>query len=640
MSFRYDINGLRAIAVIAVVIFHFSPSLLPGGFSGVDIFFVISGFLMTKIIFSGFHNGDFNLLKFYGARANRIIPALSIVCLVLIVFGWFYLNPLDYGDLGKHIASSLGFFSNIVYLKESGYFDAEAHEKWLLHTWSLSVEWQFYIIYPLVLVCLKRYLTTNKIRNIILLSSAIGFIASIVITYNWPNHAYYLLPARAWEMMVGGIAFLYPLSLSKKASKSCELLGFSLIIISFFIYSNSTPWPGHFALLPVIGSYLIIISNQQSSIVTNNYLFQKIGYWSYSIYLWHWPILLVGLMFNLQNWLIVGVILSILIGFLSYSTIESRKYKKINSWKGLIKSKPVYLCVFLILIGTILSKSQPNKYLYPIPQTVLNSMERKHYDCFDKKRMHENEDVLCKLTDGDKKILAVGDSHSYSLLPAFEELAVNNNIELFYNGYSGCPPVIGISPIRNDQKERNCRTLNRKTIESALKNNIELVFLTARWSYYTEGDYSHDGIQYLTLNEEIKDREKSTDALIKGLDETLEEYKNNNINVVLVLQVPMQQHNPDKIYFRSLSNGKLTESSLLENSVSLSKHLSFQKRTNDKIVSVVKKYSNVIIFDPSTKMCGDNICPVGNELNSYYFDDDHLSISGAKTLVEAIKEHL
>ena len=148
-SFRQDINGLRAIAVIAVVLFHFNASWMPGGFAGVDVFFVISGFLMTGIIFRGIEQENFSILKFYVARANRIIPALAVLCLVLLVFGWFYLTPLDYKALGKHAASSVAFLSNIIYWRESGYFDAASHEKWLLHTWSLSVEWQFYILYPL-----------------------------------------------------------------------------------------------------------------------------------------------------------------------------------------------------------------------------------------------------------------------------------------------------------------------------------------------------------------------------------------------------------------------------------------------------------------------------------------------------------
>ncbi|GAL07089.1 O-antigen acetylase [Photobacterium aphoticum] len=205
MKFRADINGLRALAVIAVVLFHFNPSWVPGGFAGVDVFFVISGFLMTGIIFRGFENSNFSIINFYVARANRIIPALSVVCLALLVFGWFYLTPLDYRALGKHVTSSMGFLSNVIYWRESGYFDTASHSKWLLHTWSLSVEWQFYMIYPVVLVLLKKCMSLTNIKRLLVAGTTIGFILSAYATYRWPNPAYFLLPTRAWEMMMGGL---------------------------------------------------------------------------------------------------------------------------------------------------------------------------------------------------------------------------------------------------------------------------------------------------------------------------------------------------------------------------------------------------------------------------------------------------
>jgi peptidoglycan/LPS O-acetylase OafA/YrhL len=200
LKFRYDINGLRAIAVIAVVIFHFYPTYLPGGFAGVDVFFVISGFLMTGIIFRDLDENAFSLFKFYKSRINRIVQPLVFVCLFLLVFGWFFLTPWIYSAVGKHVLSSIGFVSNAIYLNEAGYFDVSSSEKWLLHTWSLSVEWQFYIIYPLILIALKKVTTLENIKRLVVLSCLIGFVFSIVASYKWPSHAYYLLPSRAWEM--------------------------------------------------------------------------------------------------------------------------------------------------------------------------------------------------------------------------------------------------------------------------------------------------------------------------------------------------------------------------------------------------------------------------------------------------------
>jgi peptidoglycan/LPS O-acetylase OafA/YrhL len=290
LQFRKDINGLRAIAVLAVILFHFKPNWVPGGFVGVDIFFVISGFLMTGIIFSQLAKNQFSITAFYLARANRIIPALAFLCLVLLGLGWFYLSPDDYADLGKHAASSTVFVSNFVYWGEAGYFAAVAHEKWLLHTWSLSVEWQFYIAYPVILVLLSKILPLRILKIVILLAAVLGFVFCIIATGKWFVAAYYLLPMRAWEMLVGGIAFLYPLQSTNRVKKVAGWAGISLVLISCFVISKNVSWPGYMAALPVIGSFLLLQSQQANSLITGNIVFQKIGLWSYSIYLWHWPL--------------------------------------------------------------------------------------------------------------------------------------------------------------------------------------------------------------------------------------------------------------------------------------------------------------------------------------------------------------
>jgi peptidoglycan/LPS O-acetylase OafA/YrhL len=353
VQFRKDINGLRAIAVIAVVLFHFNPSWMPGGFAGVDVFFVISGFLMTGIIFSSLEQEKFSILKFYVARANRIIPALAVLCLVLLIFGWFYLTPLDYKALGKHAGGSISFISNIIFWNESGYFDVSSHGKWLLHTWSLSVEWQFYIIYPLMLVVMGKFMTVKIMKATVLLGAALGFIFCVFVTYKWPNAAYYLLPTRAWEMMVGGIAYLYPFTLQQKNKKLFEWFGLTLIVGSYFLISKDNPWPGYLALFPVLGAFLLLQAKRNDSFITSNVLFQKIGVWSYSIYLWHWPLVVAIYYFSLNHiYIYLGMTLSICLGFLSHKYIEKIRFR--NDFSNLfvyVKCKPLYMILFVGLIS-------------------------------------------------------------------------------------------------------------------------------------------------------------------------------------------------------------------------------------------------------------------------------------------------
>lgn len=208
-NFRRDINGLRAWAVVSVVLYHFGVLGFTGGFVGVDIFFVISGFLMTQIIVRGLQTDNFSILAFYLARAKRIVPALLVLCAVLLVMGWFVLPAPDYKPLGMHVLTSLLFVSNIQYWREAGYFDAASHDKWLLHTWSLSVEWQFYLLFPILLALLWRlYPGPRNTARLLLLLLIASLVLSVWLTLKKPEAAFFLLPTRAWEMLTGGLVAL------------------------------------------------------------------------------------------------------------------------------------------------------------------------------------------------------------------------------------------------------------------------------------------------------------------------------------------------------------------------------------------------------------------------------------------------
>ena len=429
MKFRTDINGLRAIAVMAVVLFHFNPSWVPGGFAGVDVFFVISGFLMTGLIFRGLENNNFSIINFYVARANRIIPALSVVCLALLVFGWIYLYPSEYRTLGKHIASSMGFLSNIFYWLESGYFTAAAKEKWLLHTWSLSVEWQFYMIYPVVLVLLKKCMSLTNIKRLLVVGTVVGFIFSVYATYRWPNPAYFLFPTRAWEMMMGGLAFLYPLQNLKETSKKYfEWAGIALILASYAFISKDNLWPGYLALIPVLGAYLVIIANRSGSVITDNVVMQKVGLWSYSIYLWHWPVavfIYTSSYGDNLKYQLLGIIISVVLGWFSYSFIESNLSLK----KKRIYIPSLCLCMLLAsciyLLNGVVFKYRP----ISVSEKVLfvNKYEQYHKNLSDaywlkcnsytslSKNGNLDIDKECTEKKGNGGVFLWGDSHAEAL---------------------------------------------------------------------------------------------------------------------------------------------------------------------------------------------------------------------------------
>lgn len=215
---RKDIQGLRALAVISVVLYHFNSDFMPSGFAGVDVFFVISGFLMTKIILSGMDKKNFSFSRFYQNRAKRILPALTIVIIALLIFGYLFMEPLTYKKIGEHSFTSLLFYSNHVYLGESGYFDSSSKEKFLLHTWSLSVEWQFYIIYPVILYVVNKVAGLKAVKISIVIMFIFSLSLSVLCVPSHIEFGYFMIPTRAWEMLVGGMGYAFQVNLSNKKS--------------------------------------------------------------------------------------------------------------------------------------------------------------------------------------------------------------------------------------------------------------------------------------------------------------------------------------------------------------------------------------------------------------------------------------
>ena len=336
MKFRSDINGLRAIAVAGVVLFHFGVRGFGGGFVGVDIFFVISGFLMTGIIAGRYEEGRFSIRQFYMDRVRRIVPALTVLCLFLIALGYIILPSDEYRLLGKHAAGSLAFVSNIFYWTETGYFEPESRTKWMLHTWSLSVEAQFYLLYPLFLAVALNLRSRSAQRLLVLGATAASLLVCIIGSLKWPTAAFYLLPMRAWELMMGGLVCLYPLKAGPRARTCIAIGGLLLLAFSVVWLRSNDIWPGWLALLPVLGTAAVIAARRVDLLVLDNPVFQFLGRISYSIYLWHWPLVVAANYYGRPEPAVeaAALLLSVLLGWASYRYVE-QPARLIAVWRQL-----------------------------------------------------------------------------------------------------------------------------------------------------------------------------------------------------------------------------------------------------------------------------------------------------------------
>jgi len=308
-AYRADIDGLRALAVVAVVVYHAFPAWLPGGFAGVDVFFVISGFLITSLLLRSLSDGTYSLYGFYARRVRRIFPALVVVLGACLAAGWVVLLPKEFAQLGRHATAASAFVANFAFWSESGYFDVEAARKPLLHLWSLGVEEQYYILWPLLLAALWR--RARLLPCVVVALVLLSFGANVYLTDRAPEAAFFLPHARSWELLIGALAAWYRHSSAQPdtagapnaapgrrvsaAVRNCaSALGLVLMGAAFILLHRWRPFPGWWVLLPTAGTLLVIVAGRDSwinRVLLGHPAVVGVGLISYPLYLWHWPLL-------------------------------------------------------------------------------------------------------------------------------------------------------------------------------------------------------------------------------------------------------------------------------------------------------------------------------------------------------------
>lgn len=634
-KFRKDLNSLRAVAVLSVVLFHFKPTWLRGGFVGVDIFFVISGYLMSAIILTQLKQQRFKLVHFYIARANRIIPALAFLCLSLLIFAWFYLPPLDYAQLSKHVATSISFLSNLMYFSEAGYFDHASQEKWLLHTWSLSVEWQFYLIYPLLLLLLQHFFSMAQIKKILLSLLVMLFVLNLYLSQVAASFAYYLLPSRAWEMLLGAFVFLYPLRLTVRTQHYLQNISLILILLCCVLLSNAVAWPGYAALLPVAATALLLAANLQHSWFSQSLILQALGRYSYSIYLWHWPFVVFAGYFNLATWWwLVAIPLAILLGALSYHYIEQFKFRPYTNWRSLLLNQALWLSASIATLATALYLTQGAYWHYPAA-VVTASFEARNsnpHQCLQDENKDTGRLTRCHIgnTEHIKSVL-VGDSHADALatglLAAFDPQQAG--IEVITR--ASCPFVLNVkSRYNNDTCYKD--NLRRLKALQQLPAQIPIV-IVSRWYAYLYGQTDPARIHTNQLGASIyfdEQTDQSETALLNAfsnhLKQTLCALPKQN-PVFITQPIPEMKANVPKSISRLILYQQPTDQ------VALSR-LEYLQR-NAKLRAIIQgaaEACHATVLDPMLWLCPSGQCKAHHQQRPLYYDGDHMSEYGNKFL--------
>ncbi|WP_176462747.1 acyltransferase family protein [Escherichia coli] len=603
MNFRKDINGLRALAVLSVVLYHFNVPFFAGGFVGVDIFFVISGYLMTGIILTRINNYSFSLIGFYLDRCRRIIPALAFLCIVVAIVGYYYVVPTDYEQIGKHIYNSALFISNINYYHEVNYFDTDSKLKWLLHTWSLSVEWQFYLIYPIVIMAAHAIGGFRFVKTFIVCIFFLSLCYSVYASYYEKEAAFYLIQSRAWEMAAGGIAYLFPAFRNTKYRRSINNTGIALLLFSVFFIDHSQPWPGILALLPVLGTWLVIKSGSQRCYLLDNKVFQFLGDISYSVYLWHWPVLVFcGYRMLAGSYIVIaGILSSIVIGYASFVMIENPTRKLL----GKLKSKrfsEIFLCLILVAIpfgvGSRIFKDggMPERYPFSLITTKQLMQERARY-WVDGDKLHPIP------KNGSKKVVIVGNSHGIDLTYALTTNGLKGDITYLRTtnhcsnfGYTANEPADVVM----------CEKIKQEVLASPDLKDADVVFLHDDWA-----------------RRDIEGTKNMVSAVL-----------NATKGMVYVLGPKMKFTATPSIIVKNAMDDRITSVEGINNFAS-----KYYVHDKVKISNDVKEILHVIsnsrfhYIDTMSIQCGNRVeCAILSDdgKDFLYFDTGHFTLAGAK----------
>lgn len=663
--YRREIDGLRALAIIPVILFHASITGFGGGFVGVDIFFVISGYLITSIILREIKEGSFSLVKFWERRVRRIVPVMFfITCAVLVGAYFIVLFPVDFVDFGQSLVAQSLFLANIFFMRKSSYFAGPSESMPLLHTWSLSVEEQFYIGFP-ILIFLIWYIGKKMygkvLVSVLVALAVLSFFYNVYLTELFPggafsvpyishvwgaatngNAAFFFLPARAWELLLGAIVATGVLVVHKKwIAEIITGIGLIGIVYAIAVFNDATPFPGWAALIPTLGSALIILGNTHVSTAVGKFLSFPVLVWigliSFSLYLWHWPVIVFSKVLHgeqAQEYIFIIIPLIFILSWFTFTFVETPFRKK----SMCPKTWQMFLFGFFAIISLVTAGLMINHYKgfperaseasHAIASAAVDVNPRE-FECFRKNyREVFTEGKPCILGDQTNTenidFVLWGDSHSDSAMPAVDALALENGQTGAYFGSGGCGPVIWKYEVTKDEK---CKLIKEQAISYIKDHDVKKVLLIASWeSDLGEVVANTDG--GIMGNEAQTKIEESEETFFQALSETVHRISSDSNEIYIMKKVPVfDRYDVRKEFNKIARTGDQPEPVVL----TIQEYFQANSEEN-KAIDALASSGAIKVLDPTTIFCPDNLCSTVIDGKIVYKNGGHLNTTGAMLL--------
>jgi peptidoglycan/LPS O-acetylase OafA/YrhL len=647
---RQDVDGLRAVAILSVLGYHGNSHYLPGGFVGVDIFFVISGFLISGIIFKGLQQGTFSFAAFYARRIKRIFPALLLVLACVTIFGWFALFTDEYRSLGRHLSAGAGFLSNVVLWKEASYFDAPSELKPLLHLWSLGIEEQFYLFWPPLLYLLWK----RRIDPLIVI--VVITLGSFALNVHWIRdhevRTFYLPMTRLWELSLGSILALVQTPFEGSGARLAQQLraaaticnrswvrnvsavvGLSLLVTAFVGLSRYQQYPGWGAVLPTLGSFLLIASGSQAwinRVLLGNPLMVLIGLISYPLYLWHWPLLSFQRIIRggelPRGALIATLALAFVLAWLTYRLVE----RPVRSSRKRLAPSMILLqgAVLIATIGylSLALEIQPRSARFGL-ERIIAASAKLAYPGPHLRQLGGVVNPILEQGDNREKVLFLGDSEVEQYYPRIDWLLTEDpegTKSVIYSSRGGCPPF----PNVRENQLPQCDGLIEQGIELAKDPNISTIVVAADWAGYFLGTtpdhlpyYYEDASTRGLLGDTM--RSAASKKAFLAFEAMVSQFTKANKKVYIVLpSTTGEMFEPRSMITRTMTDFsfRIRIPTIRTSNVVAQLHPVVAR------LREIAAHTGALTIDPIAALCNDSVCPVltaGGE--PIHKDDSHLN---------------